>query len=59
MQITVADLKAYLESHDDDAVVKLCTGSSNGLSEVHDFSHIATSTEEVHGKEIVIHALTD
>lgn len=59
MQITVSDLQDYLYNYDGDAIVKLSTRSSNGQSEVFDFSHITVSTEEVHGKEVVIHSMME
>ncbi len=55
MQITVGDLRAYLESYDQDAVVKFAIESKFGISTVKDYGFISTSTEEVHGKEIIIH----
>jgi hypothetical protein len=55
MQITVADLKEYLDSYDDEAVVKFATESICGYTKVSDYGFISESTEEVYGKEIVIH----
>lgn len=54
MQITVKNLKEYLDSYDDDAIVKFAIGEMNNLTVVHDFGFISKSSE-VYGKEIVIH----
>lgn len=56
MQITVSDLKEYLNGYDDEAIVKFAVSSKNGISIVHNYGFISVSTEEVHGKEIVIHS---
>lgn len=56
MQITVADLKEYLDSYDDEAVVKFSINDNwNNCTIALDYGFISESTEEVHGKEIVIH----
>ena len=55
MEITVGSLKQYLDSYDDDAVVKFAVESKQGSTRVADYGFISTSTEEVYGKEIVIH----
>lgn len=53
--LTVGQLRDILSSHDDDTIVKIAVGSFNGLTQVSDFGYLTTSTEEVYGKEIVIH----
>lgn len=55
MQITVGDLRDYLASYDEEAVVKFATSSKYGNTTIADYSHIVRSTESVYGKEIVIH----
>lgn len=56
MQITVADLKEYLESYDDEAVVKFSVNDNwNNYTIALDYGFISESTEEVYGKEIIIH----
>ena len=55
MQVTVGSLKEYLDSYDDEAVVKFAIETSNGTSRVLDYGFISVSTEEVYGKEIVVH----
>lgn len=56
MQISVADLKAYLDEYDDEAIVKFKVADHlPGISLVKDYGFISVSTEEVHGKEIIIH----
>lgn len=59
MEITVGDLKQYLDSYDDEAVVKFAVETRNGTSVVHNYGFISVSTESVYGKEIVIHPYFD
>lgn len=55
MSITVERLIALLNDYDPDTVIKLAVGTQNGLTIAKDFGFVVRSTEEVYGKEIVIH----
>lgn len=55
MKIKVGDLIEYLKEYPQDAAIKFAVKEQYGQSTVLDFGFISTSTEEVYGKEVVIH----
>lgn len=56
----VGELVEYLASYDSDVVVKMKVADHlPGISIVKEIGFISVSTEEVYGKEIVIHPMEE